>query len=50
MIIDQFGDGQLLQVIMHGRLFSYWGSNTNIITPSGKSGTNDNLNTDFVQS
>lgn len=51
MIIDRFGDGQFAtgMTIMR-QAVPYWGSNTNIITPSGKNGTNDNLNTDFVQS
>jgi hypothetical protein len=51
MIIDRFGDGQFAtgMTIMR-QAVPYWGSNTNIITPSGKNGTNDNLNTDFIQS
>ncbi len=51
MIIDRFGDGQFAtgMTIMR-QAVPYWGSNTNVITPSGKNGTTDNLNTDFVQS
>jgi hypothetical protein len=51
MIIDRFGDGQFgTGMTIMRQAVPYWGSNTNIITPSGKNGTNDNLNTDFVQS
>ena len=51
LIIDRFGDGQFAtgMTIMR-QAVPYWGSNTNVITPSGKNGTTDNLNTDFVQS
>lgn len=51
MIIDRFGDGQFAtgMTIMR-QAVPYWGSNTNIITPSGKTGTNDNVSTDFIQS
>jgi hypothetical protein len=51
MIIDRFGDGQFgTGMTIMRQAVPYWGSNTNIITPSGKNGTNDNLNTDFIQS
>jgi hypothetical protein len=51
MIIDRFGDGQFgTGMTIMRQAVPYWGSNTNIITPSGKNGTNDNLSTDFVQS
>jgi hypothetical protein len=51
MIIDRFGDGQFgTGMTIMRQAVPYWGSNTNIITPSGKTGTNDNVSTDFIQS
>lgn len=49
MIIDRFGDGGFdggMRVMRQA--VPYWGSNIN--TPSGKKGTNDNVNPEFVQS
>lgn len=51
LIIDRFGDGQFnTGMTIMRQAVPYWGSNTNIITPSGKTGTNDNVSTDFIQS
>lgn len=51
MIIDRFGDGQFgTGMTIMRQAVPYWGSNTNIITPSGKTGTNDNASTAFVES
>lgn len=49
MIIDRFGDGQYAtgMTIMR-QAVPFWG--TNIKTPTGKTGTNDNTNPDFIQS
>lgn len=49
MIIDRFGDGgyETGMRIMR-QAVPYWGANIN--TPSGKKGTNDNTNPEFVQS
>ncbi|RPE08461.1 RagB/SusD family nutrient uptake outer membrane protein [Chitinophaga lutea] len=49
MIIDRFGDGgyETGMRIMR-QAVPYWGSNIN--TPSGVKGTNDNVNPEFVQS
>lgn len=49
MIIDRFGDGGYdggMRIMRQA--VPYWG--TNISTPSGKKGTNDNTNPEFVQS
>lgn len=51
MIIDRFGDGQFgTGMTIMRQAVPYWGSNTNIITPSGKTGTNDNASPDFAES
>jgi hypothetical protein len=49
MIIDRFGDGQFAtgMTIMR-QAVAFWGTNVN--TPSGKKGTNDNTNPEFIQS
>jgi len=49
MVIDRFGEGQFdggLRIMRQA--VPLWG--TNIVTPTGKKGTNDNLNTDLIQS
>ena len=49
MIIDRFGEGGFdggMRIMRQA--VPLWG--TNIVTPTGKKGTNDNLNTDLVQS
>ena len=49
MIIDRFGDGQFatgMTIMRQG--VAFWGTNVN--TPSGKKGTNDNTNPEFIQS
>lgn len=49
MIIDRFGDGQYERgMTIMRQAVPLWGSNIN--TPTGKKGTNDNLNTDLIQS
>lgn len=49
MIIDRFGDGQFgTGMTIMRQAVPFWG--TNIQTPSGKKGTNDNLAVEFVQS
>lgn len=49
MIIDRFGDGGFgTGTTIMRQAVPYWG--TNIQTPSGKKGTNDNLAVEFVQS
>lgn len=49
MIIDRFGDGQFgTGMTIMRQAVPFWG--TNIQTPTGKKGTNDNLNVEFVQS
>ncbi len=49
MIIDRFGDGQFAtgMTIMR-QAVPFWGAT--IKTPTGKTGTNDNTNPDFIQS
>ena len=49
LVIDRFGDGGFdggMRIMRQA--VPLWG--TNITTPTGKKGTNDNLNVDFVQS
>lgn len=49
MVVDRFGDGGFdggMRIMRQA--VPYWG--TNITTPSGKKGTNDNVNPEFVQS
>ncbi|WP_343704402.1 RagB/SusD family nutrient uptake outer membrane protein [Chitinophaga sp.] len=49
MIIDRFGDGGYdggMRIMRQA--VPYWG--TNINTPSGRKGTNDNVNPEFIQS
>jgi hypothetical protein len=49
MIVDRFGDGGYdggMRIMRQA--VPYWGSNIN--TPTGKKGTNDNVNPEFVQS
>lgn len=49
MIVDRFGDGGYdggMRIMRQA--VPYWG--TNINTPSGKKGTNDNVNPEFIQS
>ena len=49
MIIDRFGDGQFgTGMTIMRQAVPYWGSNVN--TPTGKKGTNDNINPEFIQS
>ncbi len=49
MIIDRFGEGQFgTGMTIMRQAVPFWGSN--IKTPSGKVGTNDNTNPEFVQS
>lgn len=49
MVIDRFGDGQYeTGMRIMRQAVPLWGSNIN--TPSGKKGTNDNTNPEFVQS
>ncbi len=49
MIIDRFGDGQFgTGMTIMRQAVPFWGSN--IKTPSGKVGTNDNTNPEFIQS
>ena len=49
MIIDRFGDGQFgTGMTIMRQLVAFWGTNVN--TPSGKKGTNDNTNPEFIQS
>lgn len=54
MIIDRFGDGQFNASTTVGGMtimrqaVPFWGSNIN--TPTGKKGTNDNVNPEFIQS
>ncbi len=49
MIIDRFGEGQFgTGMTIMRQAVPLWGSNVN--TPSGKKGTNDNTNPEFIQS
>ena len=49
MIIDRFGDGQFgTGMTIMRQSVPFWGTNVN--TPSGKKGTNDNTNPEFIQS
>ncbi|HZH95960.1 MAG TPA: RagB/SusD family nutrient uptake outer membrane protein [Flavisolibacter sp.] len=49
MIIDRFGEGQFgTGMTIMRQAVPFWGSN--IKTPSGKTGTNDNTNPEFIQS
>jgi len=49
MIIDRFGDGGFgTGMTIMRQAVPFWG--TNINTPSGKKGTSDQLNVDFIQS
>lgn len=49
MIIDRFGEGQFgTGMTIMRQAVPFWGSN--IKTPSGKVGTNDNTNPEFIQS
>lgn len=49
MIIDRFGDGQFgTGMTIMRQAVPFWGSNVN--APSGKKGTNDNTNPEFIQS
>jgi len=49
MIIDRFGEGQFgTGMTIMRQAVPLWGSN--IKTPSGKTGTNDNTNPEFIQS
>jgi hypothetical protein len=49
MIIDRFGDGGFgTGMTIMRQAVPFWG--TNIQTPSGKKGTNDNLSVEFIQS
>lgn len=49
MIIDRFGDGQFgTGMTIMRQAVPFWGTNVN--TPSGKKGTNDNTNPEFIQS
>lgn len=49
MIIDRFGDGQFgTGMTIMRQAVPFWGTNVN--TPSGKKGTNDNVNPEFIQS
>jgi hypothetical protein len=49
LIIDRFGEGQFgTGMTIMRQAVAFWG--TNINTPSGKKGTNDNTNPPFVQS
>ncbi len=49
MIIDRFGDGQFgTGMTIMRQAVPFWG--TNINSPSGKKGTNDNTNPEFIQS
>ena len=49
MIIDRFGDGQFgTGMTIMRQAVPFWGTNVN--SPSGKKGTNDNTNPEFIQS
>lgn len=49
MIIDRFGEGQFgTGMTIMRQAVPFWGSNVN--TPAGKKGTNDNVNPEFIQS
>ena len=49
MIIDRFGEGQFgTGMTIMRQAVAFWGSNLN--SPSGKKGTNDNVGIEFIQS